>query len=179
MNDGLIPNRYARALYKLALENGDEQRVYGEMKALDRSYQEASQLKKAVGNPFLPIDEKMSLLCSAASAAPDGSSAKFMRLVVEKKREDFLRAIARAFLKLYRESYGIARVEVVTAASLPQSEVDKIVAMVSHKLGDKQLELSTAVNPALIGGFVVNIDDKELDASVKTQIDKLRLKLLS
>ena len=179
MNDGLIPNRYARALYKLALENGDEQRVYGEMKALDRSYQAASQLKKAVGNPFLPLDEKMSLLCSAAEAQEDGSSAKFMRLVVEKKREDFLRAIARAFLKLYRERHGIARVEVVTAAPMPQSEVDKIVSMVKNKLGDKKLELTTTVNPALIGGFVVNIDDKELDASVKTQIDKLRLKLLS
>ncbi len=179
MNDGLIPNRYARALFKLALENGDEQRVYGEMKALESSFQAATQLKKAVGNPFLPLDEKMSLLCSAAGASEGGSSARFMRLVVEKKREDFLRPIARAFLKLYRERHDIARVEVVTAAAMPQSEVDKIVAMVKNKLGDKTLELSTTVNPALIGGFVVNIDDKELDASVKTQIDKLRLKLLS
>ena len=179
MNDGLIPNRYARALFKLALENGDERQVYGEMKALDQSFQAASQLKKAVGNPFLPLDEKMSLLRSAAQAPENGSTARFMRLVVEKKREDFLRPIARSFLKLYREQYGIARVEVVTAAAMSRDEVDKIVAMVSHKLGDKKLELSTAVNPALIGGFVVNIDDKELDASVKTQIDKLRLKLLS
>lgn len=179
MNDGLIPNRYARALYKLALENGDDGRVYDEMKALDNSYQAAAGLKKAVGNPFLPIDEKMSLLCSAAQSSDSGSTARFMRLVVEKNRVDFLRAIARAYLKLYRERHDIARVEVITAAAMPQDEIDKILAMVTRTLGNKKLELTTTVNPTLIGGFVVNIDDKELDASVKTQIDKLRLKLLS
>ena len=61
MNDGLIPNRYAKALFKLSQERGDTQVVYNEMKRLDVAYAAQAGLKKAVNNPFLPIADKLKL----------------------------------------------------------------------------------------------------------------------
>ena len=66
MNDGLIPNRYAKALFKLSQERGDTALVYDEMKRLDCAYVTEAGLKKAVNNPFLPLEDKLRLLCVAA-----------------------------------------------------------------------------------------------------------------
>ena len=63
MNDGLIPNRYAKALYKVANEKGDTAQVYAQMNLLNAAYEAQAGLKKAVNNPFLPLADKLQLLC--------------------------------------------------------------------------------------------------------------------
>ena len=179
MNDGLIPNRYAKALYKLSQERGDTSAVYQEMKQLDVAYASESGLKKAVNNPFLPITDKLKLLCAASGSKIDGTSARFMELVIKNNRIDFLRPIALAFMRQYRELNGIAKVEVVTATQLGDDEINDIVDVVKEQLGGKTIELTKSVNPDLIGGFTVDVDSRVLDASVRSQLEKLRLKLLS
>lgn len=179
MNDGLIPNRYAKALYKFSQERGDTALVYEEMKRVDIAYCAEAGLKKAVNNPFLPVDDKLKLLCAASGAGIDGTSAKFMELVIKNNRIDFMRSIALAFMKQYRSLNGIAKVEIVTATKLGDDEINAIVDVVKAQLGDKTIELTKSVNPDLIGGFTVDVDSRVLDASVKNQLEKLRLKLLS
>lgn len=105
--------------------------------------------------------------------------ARFMELVIKNNRIDFLRPIALAFMKQYRELNGIAKVEVVTATPLGDDEINDIVDVVRSQLGGKTIELTKSVDPALIGGFTVDVDSRVLDASVKSQLEKLRLKLLS
>lgn len=179
MNDGLIPNRYAKALYKLAVERGDDATVYARMKQLDSSYAAEPQLKKAVANPFLDAADKTRLLLSAAGAGNDESTARFVPLVIKNNRVGFMRAIALSYIKLYRERNDIARVEVVTATAVASDVIDHIVDVVKNQLNGKTIELTQRVDPALIGGFTVNVDSMVLDASVKNQLEKLRLKLLS
>lgn len=180
MNDGLIPNRYAKALYKLALERDDAKPVYEQMKTLGTAYADHPDLKQTVGNPFLSIDDKTRLLLTAAGTTDaDGSLARFLPLVFKNSRIEFLREMALSYVKLYREANDIASVEVVTAAKADDSTVDHIVDVVKSQLGGKTIELSRRVDPDLIGGFTVNVDSMVLDASVKKQLEKLRLKLLS
>ena len=179
MNDGLIPNRYAKALYKLSKERSDTADIYKEMKQLEAAYTVELGLKKAVNNPILPVDDKLKLLCAASGAKQGGTLAKFMELVIKNNRIDFMRAIALAFMKQYRELNGIAKVEIVTATQLGDDEINGIINVVKAQLGDKTIELTKSVNPDLIGGFTVDVDSRVLDASVRNQLEKLRLKLLS
>ncbi len=179
MNDGLIPNRYAKALYKVANERGDTAQVYAQMNLLNAAYEVQAGLKKAVNNPFLPLADKLQLLCTAAGADGNGSTARFMELVVKNNRVDFMRDIALAFMRQYRENNGIARVEIVTATELGDNEINAIIDVVKNQLKGKTIELSKRVDPSLIGGFMVDVDSRVLDASVKNQLEKLRLKLLS
>lgn len=179
MNDGLIPNRYAKALFKFSQEKGDTELVYNEMKRLDAAYDAEKGLKKAVNNPFLAVDDKLRLLCTATGCENEGTSARFMELVISNNRIDYLRPIALAFMKQYRELKGIAKVEVVTATALGDDEINAIVDVVREQLGNKTIELSKRVDNDLIGGFTVDVDSRVLDASVKSQLEKLRLKLLS
>ena len=179
MNEGLIPGRYAKALYKYASERGESQTVYGQMKTLAESYASAPALKKAVENPFLRLEDKEKVLLAASGSKKDGCVAQFIKLVIGQNRESFLRDIALAYQKIYRQVNGIAQVEIVTASKLGGDKVKKIVEVVKGQLAGKKVEQTESVDPSLIGGFVVRVDSLLLDASIKNELKKLRLKLLS
>ena len=84
-----------------------------------------------------------------------------------------------AYLNLYGEAFGIASVEIVSAIDLSDTEISGILDVVKRQLGGKTMEQSVKVDPQLIGGFTVSVDGMVLDASIKNELKKLRLKLLS
>lgn len=179
MNDGLIPNRYAKALFKYATEKGCTQQVYGEAKRLSNSFAAVDNLQKTIDNPYLPVDDKEKVLLTASGSEKGGVLDRFMMMVIGNNREDYMRNIVLAYEKIYRQANGIAQVEITTAAELPEAELDKIKSLVQEHENGKTLEFYHNVDPDIIGGFVVKIDSKLLDASIKNEFKKLRLKLLS
>lgn len=179
MNDGLIPKRYAKALYKLATENGDLDEIYAQMRALSGRNTAIDELKRVVRNPYIPNEDKGRVMLLAAGAQPGSSLEKFILLIIKNNRAEFLRKIALSYVDLYREKHNIAKVEVTTATQLPEDEVQAIIDVVKKQLGDTTLEIETLVDPELIGGFTVSVGDMLLDASVKNELKKLRLNLLS
>ena len=180
MNDGLIPKRYAKALLKFAVEKHDDRRVYELMTTLTESYRSNPELAAVVGNPFVDNVTKTKLLTTAAGAGPDDRTYDdFIRLLVDNNRLTELRGIALAYLSLYREANNIYLVNITSAAPLEKSEVDRLDAIIRKHLADARIEYNMAVDPALIGGFVVNIGSERLDASVNNELKQLRLKLLS
>ena len=179
MNDGLIPGRYAKALYKQANEEGVAETLYAEMKQLAASYATEPALKQLTDNPFVSVEDKKRVVLSAAGSKAGGLLEKFVLLVVKNRRVEQLRLMAMSYVDCYRELNDIVPVEVVTASELDKSHLDSIVALVQRSLPGKAIELSTRIDASLIGGFVVNVDSLVLDASVKNELNKLRLKLLS
>ncbi len=181
MNQGLIPNRYAKALFKFASGRGRADRVYGLMTALAESFAEQPQLQVAIANPYISPDDKTRLLVTAAGA--DGKNDTcfndFLRLLHENRRVEFVRAIALAYLGIYREAHNIFLVKLMTASSLPADDVKRIRDLVERHLKGASMEFSQVVDPGLIGGFVIDINSERLDASVSNELKQLRLKLLS
>jgi len=179
MNDGLIPSRYAKALYKLANENGDCDETYEQLREFLTRNTAVDELKRVMLNPYISNEEKGRVMVLAAGAKPGSSLDKFIFLIIKNNRADFLRKIALSYVSLYREQHNIAKVEVATATQLPEKEIQDIIDIVRKQLGDATLEISTEIDPELIGGFTVRVGDMLLDASVKNELKKLRLKLLS
>ncbi|MGM9804524.1 MAG: ATP synthase F1 subunit delta [Muribaculaceae bacterium] len=179
MNDGLIPNRYAKALYKHASEVGEAGEVYGQMKRLAASFASVDGLKATINNPFIDIEDKEKVLLKAAGAQKDGSLDKFIILANKHSRITMLHAMALAYVKIYRSEQRISQVEIVTACPLANDKIKQITATVEKYLDGRSLETSTRIDESLIGGFVVKVDSVVLDASVKNELKKLRLKLLS
>lgn len=178
MNDGLIPRRYAKALYKLAIEQGDSDEIYEQLKAVSKRFTALDEVKRVLLNPYIPSEDKGRVMLQVAGAKPGSSLDKFILLVIRNNRAEFLRKIALSYVNIYREEHNIAKVEITTAVDLPQEKIDDIVAIVKKQMGDAQLEVEHVVDPALIGGFSVKVGDVLLDASVKNELNKLRLKLL-
>ncbi len=178
MSDGLIPRRYAKALYKYAVENGDSQDIYELLKSLSFRYTAIDELKRAVLNPEISDEAKGAFMLKLVGGKPGSSLDKFLLLCVRNGRAEYLQKISLAYVDLYREAHEIAHVVITTAAPMPQAEVDAIIGIVKKRLGAMTLEVEQLIDKELIGGFTVKINGLVLDASVKRELNELRLQLL-
>lgn len=180
MDQGLIPNRYAKALYKFACQRGNAKRVYELMQSLSAAFADEPALDRAVTNPFVPTADKVRLLTTAAAATKDDTTySDFLKLLIDNKRIEMIRLMAIAYEDIYRKANNIYRVNVTSAAPMAPEAEKRLKALIQSHLGDAKMEYSTTVDPDLIGGFVVNIDSERLDASIKNELKQLRQSLLS
>ncbi len=87
--------------------------------------------------------------------------------------------MALAYRDIYRKENNISQVTVTTAAELPQSEISKLKALVERSFPQRTFEYQYAVNPDLIGGFVIDVDSTRMDASISSELEQLRQNLSS
>ncbi len=180
MNEGLIPRRYAKALFEYALEKSDSKEVYGLMKNLAAGFASEEGMQSVMSNPFVSSSDKIALLVTAAGAkSGDVSFTDFMTLLSTNKRLDMARSIALAYVDIYRKANNIYLVDVVTASDLNDADEDRLKSLILQHLNGGTMEYNRRVDPNLIGGFVINIGSERLDASISNELKQLRLKLLS
>ncbi len=179
MDNGLIPRRYAKALYKFAKEHNTTETVYEEMKQVIYSFEQNPELQKTLSNPFVNKEDKSSLLRAAAGNKVENDYLGFVKLLMDMHREDYALLIALSYRDLYREENKISQVKITTAAKLPSDEEDKLRRMVKKSFPDRTLEFEDSVNPELIGGFIIDVDDSRMNASISNEIEQLRLNLIS
>lgn len=178
MDNGLIPGRYAKALYKLAVEKGNSEEVYEEMKSVVAAFETTPGLEKVLSNPFVDRSEKEKLLLTAAGDRVEDDYRGFVKLILDNKREEFARSMAIAYCDIYRQAHHIAKVVITTASAMYEDEMDKIRSLVRNAYKDYELEYGTVVDPNLIGGFVIDVAGNRLDSSLSNEIEQLRLNLL-
>jgi len=180
MNEGLIPRRYAKALYKLAGEKGKAKQIYGLMNNLGSSFASTPALQATVSNPFVSDADKEALLTTGAAATADDTLfADFLKLLAENRRIDMAGAIARAYSDLYRRENRIHAVTVTSAAPMAPEDEKRLKELILRHLDGGTMEYRSLVNPDLLGGFTVNIGNEKLDASIANELKQLRLNLLS
>jgi F-type H+-transporting ATPase subunit delta len=185
MDVGVSSVRYAKALFDYAREKSVEDQVYRELVLVAHSFASNPDLRATLENPLLPAKEKISLLHTAAGEVlkpaegevPGGKISaelkKFFDLVVERKREGYMYSIALVYANLYRNSKHIGVAKIITAVPLEKSMEERIIDTASKRL-HCSIELERVVDPAIEGGFIFDINDYRLDASVATQIRKFK-----
>ena len=167
MDIGTISSRYAKALFSLAKEKGLETRVYDDMKMLADSFSLEPELRIALGNPILPVEEKLKLLTAAGGIEVSDLYERFMHLVLEHKRE----------IHLYRKDKRITRVQFGTAVPVSEEVKEHLQDKLKEETGST-IEFSGIVQPELIGGFRLRIGNYRIDASYATQLRDIRSRLL-
>ncbi|MDD4421300.1 MAG: F0F1 ATP synthase subunit delta [Bacteroidales bacterium] len=185
MDVGVLSVRYAKALFDYALEKGVESQVYRELVLVAHSFASNPDLRTMLENPLLPSKEKISLLHTAVGDVPKSAEGdvpggkisvelkKFFDLVVERKREGYMYSIALVYANLYRNFRHIGVAKIITAVPLGKSMEERIIDISSKRL-HCSIELERVVDPAIEGGFIFDINDYRLDASVATQIRKFK-----
>lgn len=179
MISGLIPHRYARALYKFAGESNNCEAVYDEMKNVVDAFRSNSNIDKVLSNPFVDRTDKRNLLLSAAGKAPGEDYKRFVSLILDHRREQFAYLMALAYRDIYRKENKISQVTITTAARLPESELSKLRDVVERSYPGRSFEYQYSLNPDLIGGFVIDVDSTRLDASISSELEQLRHNLSS
>ena len=175
MDIGIVSMRYAKALMEYAKSTGTEESLYKELRMLSRSFEKHPDLRFALDNPILTIREKFSLICAAAvgDAVAGREFTRFITLVLKNRRESFLQYICLAFLSLYRKDKHIGVAKLTTAVPVSK-EVEERIRNSASSLLHAYMELQTEVDPAIEGGFVFDINDFRLDASIATQLKKVK-----
>lgn len=174
MDNGKISVRYARALLNTAIEQHCEKEVYDGMVWLTHNYSLAiNAFNDALSNPTISDDEKLNLLKTAAGDHAHPCLIHFLEFSIEKKRENKIYLIGLKYQEMYRKHKGIILATVTTATVMDDATLQKI----SDYLKDtfhRDVEMHVMVNPALIGGFTLDIEHDRMDASIKGRLEKLK-----
>lgn len=179
MDQGLIPRRYAKALYDTALPRNEAAALYGAMQTLAKAFAMEPAMGTTMANPFVADADKERLVLTAVPEAKDIPLFEdFLTLLSRNRRLDLMRDIAHAYIDLYRQSNNIYKVTVQSAAPLDQSVRERITALIQSHIGEGTLEISFEVDPKLIGGFKIRLGNELLDASVATRLNDIRLGLI-
>jgi len=176
MDIGVIAKRYAKALLDFAVEKKCEDTVYQEVLQLITSYREVPQLSAVLGNPLLPQQQKIDVLDGAVSTGPASEVfRKFAALVVAHRRESFMLFIAHNYVTLYRELKHISIGKLITAVPVSEKVAKRLETMVEKNSQNSiDVILETTVDPDIMGGFIFQIDDLRLDASVRQQFELIK-----
>lgn len=180
MNEGLIPARYAKALYLVAHEKDVDRKLYETMKTLEQSFVAQPDLQNVLSNPYISDEDKISLLKTAAGV--DSSFTvfcDFLKLLARNHRLGLARGAANAYITLYRRENKIYDVRITSASKMSDAEQKRLLNIIGGHLNGATMELSTSVDPELIGGFTVSVGNERIDASVSNELKQLRLNLIS
>ena len=177
MDEGKISVRYAHALYALAEEKGIHPEIYKEMQMISQAFLEFPELTKALANPMHTNQEKQNLLETAAGGKSEELLKNFFRFVIKRGREEFMVFIAMSYQTYFREKQRIVVGKITSATALQEESILKIRQLVGKKF-DASIELTTKIDPEIIGGFVFEVDNYQMDSSVKRALQEIKNKLV-
>ena len=195
MNTGIIATRYATALLKLVEETGSGELVAAQVQVIEKALDEVPDFRRAVDDPAVAAVQKISLFEASLKDSMAQELHKFLELLIRNGRIGDVRLVLTTFVTEYYRSRHIKRARLVVAdpalldpeptpsdpvpvegalrqAQRPALE-SRLRDLVEKQTGCK-LILKTEVNPSLIGGFVFEVEDTVLDASVSRQLDFIR-----
>ena len=178
MDIGIVSMRYAKALIEYAKGTGAEDRVYHELRMLERSFRKHPDLREALDNPILKIKEKFALICTAAAGNGEVSRefSRFITLVLRNRREYYLQYICLTYLDLYRKLKHIGVGKLITSVPVSREVWERIRNSASTLL-HAQMELQTEVDPSIEEidmSRVIPYLDFRLDASIATQLKRVK-----
>jgi F-type H+-transporting ATPase subunit delta len=167
--------RYAKALLELSIENSNLNEVSSDMKRIVESANETHDFKVFLSSPVIKSDKKIEIL-KVLFVGFESLTSSFIDLITKNKREYLLVEIAEAYLYLLKKHQQIIPVSITSARKLEKETLNQILnKLKSHVEGD--FEVTEDVDESLIGGFIVKMDDKQIDASVLTQLNRMKQEL--
>ncbi len=178
MDESLISVRYAKALFIVSKEKNIMDILYNDMFILQEQCVKDSEFMKLLESPVLTAGQKKKTFKSIFDKYVNEVTLNFFGILVDNRREGMLSSVSRNFIDFYKEEKGIKSVTLYTAYKLPEDYVLEI-REVLHKELNAEIELSVRVRDNLIGGFVLMVDGKMMDASILNRLKKLKNKLLS
>jgi len=169
--------RYAKALFELASETGALRAVEADLKSLSAALNGSADLKRLLASPaFGAADKAKGLKAIAAKAKFHATTVKFLGLMAANGRSADLRSIMNAFQALAAKARGAVSAEVTSATALSAAQAKGVAAALRTALG-KDPEITTRVDPALLGGLKVRVGSRLFDASLKSKLDSLKFAL--
>ena len=170
-----ISYRYANSLMQLAEEKKILKKISDDADLIFNTLNSSKELRVVLKSPIIKSDDKKSLLTQIFDKKISSEISNFISFVVEKEREDIIFDIFKEFLALVDKKNNVARAQVVSAVGLDDKIKKKMAGDLEEK-SNKKIIANYNIDPNLVGGFIVRIEDTVYDASIKHQLSLLRKK---
>lgn len=169
MNTGLIPLRYATALLSYAEAKNQEKEIYDSALRLIANMRLHSRIQPVLENPAIDARQKTEIIIKAAGSDSFQLFNSFLELVFKNRREAYLMRIMLRYADIYRRKNNIYSGKLITATDISDTTARRLIKIIEDK-NNGVLEMEQVVDPDLIGGFVLEMNNFRLDASVKNQL---------
>lgn len=178
MNRSLIVDRYAKAMFKLATEQNELEQVYADINALQSFCDDAEGFTELLNNPVIKPGKKKEAFHSVLKDKVNITTLNLLDLLITNNREILLEDINRRFIWLYKNQKGIKEVAIYTAVSFDDDQRANLDSFLQEQF-KSPIELTIKVKPELIGGFILTVDGKMADASLRSKLKQIKKQLLS
>ena len=170
-----VAGRYASALFDLALDENSLEAVERDLDRFAALVNESADLKRLVRNPIFTADEQeRALRAVLARAGIGGLTANFLLLVARNRRLFAVADMIRAFKALTAARRGEVRADVTSAEPLSDTQTAALREALREITG-RNVTLNARVDPALIGGLVVRLGSRQIDTSLRTRLNALKI----
>lgn len=177
MDQSAITVRYAKAFFSIAKEKNLLDALKSDIELVMDVCKNSSDFIRLLESPIVKTSKKSALFSAIFNKKVNPITVNFLLLIAQNKREAQIPGICRNFLDLTRKDQNIKSAILTTAAEIDAESLSKIETLLGKEL-NATIELSTKVNPDIVGGLVLRVNDKQYDASVATQLRKIKQSLL-
>ncbi|TDB65145.1 ATP synthase F1 subunit delta [Arundinibacter roseus] len=178
MSIGTVASRYAKSLIELAQEKKVVEEVYQDMVLFKSVATQNRGVMLALSSPVIRHEKKLGILKAIFQDKVNPVSYTIFTIITKKNREAILESIADEFVKQYNLLKGIQKAVVTTSIPLDAALRAQFNAMV-NKMTGMTVELEEKVDEKLIGGYILRVQDQQIDASLKSRLNNLKLELLN
>ncbi len=172
-----VAKRYAKALFQLGIEENKLEQLENDLTQIENLFKESDAFRVFIANPLISEVEKAKILSKSLKDKLSDTSFYFLQLLTEKKRSSLLPDTIDQFWLLLNQHRNILKGELVSVIDLSDDQVQKIKDNV-EKMTGKIIIFDKRLDPSIIGGFIVKVEDIIIDNSIRFQLHKLRERLI-
>ena len=172
-----VAERYAGSLFELALESKSVESVERDLTRVEQLLAGSDDLKRLIESPVFSADDQFKAIAAVADKAGiKGLVGNFLRVVAKNRRLFAVPGMIRAYRRIAAEQRGEVSAEVTSAHALSAAQQNELKATLREVAG-KDVAVALTVDPSLLGGLIVKIGSRQIDTSLKTKLNSLKLAL--
>jgi F-type H+-transporting ATPase subunit delta len=174
--DETLASVYAASLLDLAFEKGVHAEILAELRAFDEVLASNPQFATFLATPNVVREVKKDVITKVFGGRTSDFTLNFLKVVIDKRRQQHLREIIAAFVEGYHLRMGEMVVRVQTAVPLEQAHRARLTRTLKAKY-EKEVVLEERVNPRILGGLVLQVGDLRIDGSLRTRLETIGARL--
>lgn len=176
MADSRVASRYVKSLLSLAEEQKALEQVHSDMQLFASVCTSSREFTNMLKSPVIKHEKKRDILEAIFKSKVHKLTMAIIIMLTKKNREPLLPAIAIEFHNAYNNCKGIEKASVATAFVIDAKMKSEMEALVRKLSSKKEVELIQKVDKSIIGGFILNVGDRQIDASIKSKLKSLKTK---
>ncbi len=174
----VLASRYAHSILSLAKEKGLLEEVQADLSGIKKAFDESPELRSFLKSPVINVHTKKAAIEKAFGGKISKLTLLFLEKLCDARREMYIGEIADAYNDSYKSFKGVVTAKVVTAAPMNdkiRAEVTKIIKNNKEFINATSIEIEERIDKNLIGGIIINVGDKQVDASFSRKINEFKM----